>query len=358
MKVYVFPADTGGCGFYRLIWPAQVLAAAGHDVVIVHPRDRDRSLQARVNADRVVSVRIPADADVLVFQRVTHKYLVQMIPIVRAQHVAVVIDMDDDLTCIHPSNPAFHMLHPSGPNPMHAWHHTQTACDAATLVTTSTPALAKRYGTRTPARVLYNAVPQRYLDVEHEDSDLVGWAGSVHSHPTDLQVMGPAVAQHLQAGGKFKVVGPIEGVHRALGISSDREIDSTSPVKIEAWPLAINCLGIGVAPLADSRFNAAKSWLKPLEYAAVGVPCVASPRAEYSRLAKLGVGRLAKDPREWRRALRELTRWPTQRRELSERGREAARKLTIELNAWRWLEAWSEALELQRADALASSGTP
>ena len=37
MKVAVFPSDDGGCGWYRLRWPAQALAAQGHDVVIDPP---------------------------------------------------------------------------------------------------------------------------------------------------------------------------------------------------------------------------------------------------------------------------------------------------------------------------------
>lgn len=354
MKVYVFPADTGGCGFYRLIWPAQELARQGHDVVVVSPRDRDKALQAKLDAsERVVSVRLPLDADVVVFQRLTHKYMVQAIPLIRAESIAVVIDMDDDLTCIHPSNPAFHMLHPANPNSaMHSWQNTQVACESATLVTCSTPALLKRYARKTPGHVLYNAVPKRYLEIEHTDSDVVGWAGSVHSHPTDLQVMGSAVAQLLQAGHKFKVVGPLKGVYTALGVSQKFEIEATDVIHdIHAWPLAVNTLGIGVAPLADSQFNRAKSWLKPLEYAAVGVPCVVSPRVEYERLAKLGVGVTAKNPQDWWRKIQTLVKNPLIRAEESERARLAASKQTIEGNAWRWLEAWLNALELERSDA-------
>ena len=52
-------------------------------------------------------------------------------------------------------------------------------------------------------------------------------------------------------------------------------------------------LGIGVAPLADTKFNAAKSWLKMAEMAALGVPCVVSPRAEYMRLHEQWIGSLA-----------------------------------------------------------------
>lgn len=358
MKVYVFPADQAGCGCYRLIWPARELARQGANVVVVGPRERDKLLQAKIDsAGRVVSVQLPQDADVVVFQRITHNYMTQAIPLIRRAGVAVVIDMDDDLTCIHPANPAFHMLHPANPaNAMHSWQNTLTSCDAATLVTVSTPALRERYGRRAPAHVLFNAVPERYLKIEHEDSDVVGWAGSVHSHPTDLQVMGPVVAQLLQTGHKFRVAGPEQGVHTALGISTQLAIESTGVIQnISAWPLAVNTLGIGVAPLAESKFNAAKSWLKPLEYAAVGVPCVVSPRAEYSRLAKQGVGELAKNPSEWRRKIKYLIDNPLARTELSERGRLAASNHTIEKNAWRWLEAWSSALDLERSTSLTTS---
>ena len=348
-----------GCGFYRLIWPAEALAKQGHDIVTVFPRQRDQMLQAKLDSsERVVSVRLPRDADVVVFQRVTHRYLLQSIPLIRAEGIAVVIDMDDDLTCIHPANPAFHMLHPANPKlSLHSWQNTLAACEAATLVTVSTPALLGRYARKVPGVVLHNAVPERYLKIEHSDSDVVGWAGSVHSHPTDLQVMGSSVAQLLQAGRRFKIAGPLQGVHTALGISTKLEIETTGVIQdIRAWPLAVNTLGIGVAPLAESKFNMSKSWLKPLEYAAVGVPCVVSPLPEYTRLVKQGIGVVAKRPDQWRRHLLALAGDPALRTELSERGRLVASKHTIETNAWRWLEAWSSALEIERSGALASSG--
>jgi glycosyltransferase involved in cell wall biosynthesis len=358
VKVYVFPADQQGCGYYRLIWPAQELARQGHDVVVVDPKDRDRSLAAQMDGGHVVSVRIPDDADVIVFQRVTHRFLAEAIPLIRSSGRAVVVDMDDDLTCIHPANPAFHKIHPTGPNALHSWQNTLTACDAATLVTTSTDALVDRYARRASGFVLRNAVPARYLRVEHEDSDVVGWAGSVHSHPTDLQVMGSAVAQLLQVGHAFKLVGPTSGVHTALGISQRFELESTGIIKdLMEWPSGVSTLGIGVAPLAESKFNAAKSWLKPLEYAAVGVPCVVSPRVEYTRLARLGVGWVARDPREWRKKLQILIKSRAMRLELSDRGRKVAEEHTIEGNAWRWLEAWTRAFELERSGALTRSGT-
>ena len=351
MKVYVFPADMNGCGYYRLIWPAKVLQARGHDVTIVVPKKRDEMLQGRMQGDTMVDVKIPGDADVIVFQRITHRHLVQAIPLIRQRGIAVVVDMDDDLTCIHPANPAFTALHPRGGNRDHSWENTLRACANATMVTVSTPALLQRYARTTPGHVLYNMVPERMLSIERSDSNTVGWAGSVHSHPTDLQVMGPTIAQHLQAGNSFRVVGPLVGVHDALGVSKSIKIETTDVVKnIVNWPDAVATLGIGVAPLADSKFNTAKSWLKMAEMAAVGVPCVASPRDEYVRLHKLGVGLLAKNPNEWRQRITALTISSSMRNELSEKGRAIMRDLTIELNAELWMEVWLEALKLQRRE--------
>lgn len=352
MKVYVFPADEAGCGHYRLIWPAEQLKRQGYAVEIVASKERNRALQAKMNGERMVSVNIPRDADVIVFQRVTHKYLVQAISLIRHAGVAVVIDMDDDLTCIHPANPAFHMLHSSSPYAEHSWQNTVLACDAATVVTVSTPALLQRYARHGRGHILYNAIPKIMLDVPHTDSNVVGWAGSVHSHPTDLQVMGPTPAQLMQLGARFKIAGPLDGVHRAFGLPSTVPIEATGVIDLEAWPLAVNTIGIGVAPLADSKFNAAKSWLKLLEYGALGIPAVASPRAEYTRLHKLGVGWLANKPSEWKTKLRTLIDNEDARLELGAKSREVVAKHTIEENAWRWWESWSEALAIQRTSPI------
>lgn len=350
MRIYVFPADMTGCGMYRLIWASEELIRRGHDITIVTPQQRDMMMQGSIRNGVMVDVKVPRDADVIVLQRVTHRHLAQAIRLIRQMGIAVVVDMDDDLTCIHPSNPAFNALHPVNGNIDHSWQNTLAACDNATMVTVSTPALATRYGRKTPAHVLYNMVPSRFLSVPHEDSDVVGWGGAVFSHPTDLQELGPSIAAVLRDGGAFKIAGPIEGVHKALGLAQDAPVTTTGIIKdIYAWPLAINSLGIGVAPLADSRFNSAKSWLKMAEYAAVGVPCIGSPREEYRRLHRKGIGLLAKNPTEWSKQIRRLRGSEDFRLEMSDHGRQIMEDLTIEGNAELWVEAWNEALIRDRA---------
>jgi hypothetical protein len=348
MKIYVYPADAYGCGFYRMIWPAQALLAQGHDVQVVMPKQRGFSLRAEVHDDTVVDAFYPEDADVIVLQRITHEQLVDAITIMRRKGAAVVIDIDDDLAAIDPSNPAWRAMHPKhGYSSKHSWLNTQRACDAATMVTVSTNSLLPLYARHSRGMVLQNCIPERYLDVKHQDSDMLGWGGALHVHPNDVQVMGPSIARLMVGNSKFQVVGPGTGVAKALGCSEDSVIATGNRDLHVEWPEALSTLGIGVAPLADTRFNKSKSWLKVLEYSSLGVPWVASPRDEYRRAyANSGAGLLANKPKQWLTKLRELQQNEAQRRELSAAGRAWGAQQTIEGNAWRWLEAWAAAYEL------------
>ena len=368
MIVYVYPADRYGCGHYRLAWPAMALKAQGHDVRLVWPSARE-GIGADINSrtGKVVDVRLPAavdplgagrdmpsDADVIVMQRVSQRNLSQAIPMMRAKGVAVVVDMDDDLTRIDPANPAFYGLGVKTGDVRHNWRNAHQACLDATLVTVSTPALLRVYAPHGRGVVLENRIPRSYLGVIHEDNVTFGWPGSVHSHPNDLQVIGPAAARLVRDGADYYGIGPDfafaegdGGLRRALGLEHDPK--TTGNVDFDKWPNALAQLGVGLAPLADTEFNRAKSWLKPLELMASGVPWVASPRAEYERLQRLTkVGLLAKTPDDWYRKTRRLINEDGLRRDMSDAGREAAAGMTIEGNAWRWAQAWDAAVKLER----------
>jgi len=349
VTIYVYPADTYGCGHFRLIWPAQALAAQGHNVRVMMPSARG-AFNAAIRADgSVARVHLPEDAELVVMQRVTHVHMAAAIPVIRAQGVAVVVDNDDDLSAIHPANPAFTAMHPHwAARTGHSWEAAAVAAREATLATVSTPALARRYGRPGTARVLHNYLPPEYHAVPHVDSDLIGYAGSLHSHPDDVPQLGDSIRRLVEDDGhRFRVVSDGTGMESALGLSAEPE--ATGAVPIGAWPAAVAQLGVGVAPLADSVFNAGKSWLKPLEYSALGVPWVASPRAEYAEFhRRTGVGFLARRSRDWYRLLRRLAVDAGLRAEQSAAGREATAEMTYAAQAWRWAEVWAEAIDIQQ----------
>lgn len=357
MTVVVYPADQYGCGHHRLIWPARELQEAGYDVHVV--KQEDRKLRFIVDQDdNVHDVQIADNVEAIVIQRVTHRYLAQAVPVIRAKGIAVIIEIDDDLTTIDPRNPAFAALQP-GKNGrgMHSWRHLSDACKHATLVTATTPALIERYAPHGRGRVLPNFLARHYFDIEHEDSKIIGWPAALPSHPNDPGVVGPAIARLLNEGHRFHVTSVNPGVGHAFGLPDDTYVEMLrAPVDLLEWPRVLaERIGIGIAPLADTRFNAAKSWLKPLELSAVGVPWVGSPSVEYRRLNAAGCGVLARSPQDWYKMIRFLARNDQFRREESEKCRTVAREFSLERHAWRWWEAWQDAIDIQRARTSAVS---
>jgi hypothetical protein len=354
VRVVCYPADTSGCGSFRIIWPAQALAAAGHDVEIRPPENR--GLKLRIGPDDRVDDVLDVDGvDVIVFQRLTHEWMAQSVPLLRAKGIAVVVDVDDDLATVHPRNPAYKSMHPrfagrrdraTGQIHRHSWQHLAAACREATLVTVSTPALLERYARHGRGHVIYNHLPDHYFGVPHEDSAVLGWPAALASHPDDPGALGGAVARLVSEGADFRVVGDPVGTGAAFGLPGDPP--GRTGVGVDGWPAAVAELGVGIAPLADTMFNRAKSWLKPLEMSALGIPWVASPRAEYERLHERGAGVLADTPRRWYRELRRLADNEALRHEQAEAGREVAEGLRLSRNSWRWAEAWERALSIRR----------
>jgi hypothetical protein len=268
------------------------------------------------------------------------------------------MDIDDDLSSIHPSNPSYAAMHPRNERRVepgaaaprrHSWRHLNLACREATMVTVSTPGLLDVYARHGRGRVLYNHLPDIYFTAEHTDSDVIGWPAALVSHPDDPSAVGGAVARLVGDGAAFRVMGDPTGCGTAFGLSQDPP--GVRDISTRQWPAKVAELGIGIAPLADTRFNTCKSWLKPLEMSALGIPWVASPRPEYARLHARGAGILADSPRRWYRELSRLRDSPALREELAGQGRRVAETLRLRDNTWRWLECWEEAYRIQHGSA-------
>lgn len=351
MKVYVLPADAYGCGHYRVIWPAHVLQQQGFDITIIAPGP-ESGFQAMTEEDEqgrqhLKALQVPDDADAIVLQRPAHPLQPQMINILRSNGIAVIIDMDDDMSTIHPENGAFHMYRHHSNTPL-SWRYADISCKIASMVTVSTPQLLKTYAKHGRGRVIDNYIPESYLSVPHVSTESFGWAGTTKSHPNDPQVTAPMVQKLTSEGYRFRVVGGDKKVASAFRMTDPPEM--TGMVGLRDWiPTIASTLDVGWAPLAATAFNSSKSRLKPLEYMAAGVAWVGSPREAYRKLHReSGCGLLADNPKQWYNHTKELLANETLRKEQVEAGYDYLKSQTYEQNAWRYWEAWTEAVTAER----------
>jgi hypothetical protein len=176
------------------------------------------------------------------------------------------------------------------------------------------------------------------------DKPTIGWTGYTSYHAWDLSILKevyPTIADEFcfhHTGDHIETLPFANFV--GLPLASVKTMGAAWTGEYQQKGLQFD---VGVVPLADLPFNDAKSWLKGLEYAAAGVPFVASPAREYVRLYDTyGVGRLASQPADWVEQLRALKEGSLRRQEAAE-NLERLKPLDISVGVRKW-EALIESL--------------
>ena len=340
-RIKVYPGDNGGVGHYRMIYPARALQAEGRDIIIGAPGEDDLRFAKLARPDGTADVvaidpnSFP-DVDAVVIQRPIADTGWQFIRLFQQQGIRVSVDMDDNFDALHPSNPAAQMIRTT---PRHDVRNVHRAIAQADGLIVSTPELARVYGKNAKrVTILENRVPAWWLDIPKPESGTIGWSGTTRYHIGDVEQMGAALGRLQDEGREIHIVGPEPdlvrfGLHRAATFTGWRPIEEYAPLLAE--------IGVGVVPLASNPFNRSKSWLKGLEFAALGIPTVASPLPEYQRLYGYGLcAGIAEKPKDWFRLLRDLR--PEHGQHLRERVR--ALGFMYEDRVAEWWDAWTAVL--------------
>jgi glycosyltransferase involved in cell wall biosynthesis len=247
-------------------------------------------------------------------------------------------DNDDDFTAIAKESPTYSSM--SGARGRRLFEMTVRVAQLARCFTTTTQAMAEKYRRAGIERI---EVIGNYLapDVTrpriHHDGVVIGWIAGIE-HQADAQRLRIAdVFERLLA--KHPTV-HLESIGVNLGLKSHYRHDPHVP--FPDLPGRIGGFDIGIAPLADIPMNWGRSDIKLKEYAASGVPWLASPIGPYAELGERQGGRLVADD-EWFEALERLVTKPRERRRLARTAKRWAKHQTIEAAADRWEHVFLDA---------------
>jgi glycosyltransferase involved in cell wall biosynthesis len=173
---------------------------------------------------------------------------------------------------------------------------------------------------------------------------IVGWVAHVE-HQTDVERLGlrAPLQRLLDRHPHVHLV----SVGCGLGLESDR-YHHVKRLPFEELPPLVTTFDVGIAPIADTAFNRSRSSIKVKEYAAMGVPWLASPIGPYATLGKAQGGRLVADDR-WYEEIERLVLDERGRRKLAKQSAKWARSQTIDANAHHWEAVLGEAAERARS---------
>jgi glycosyltransferase involved in cell wall biosynthesis len=260
--------------------------------------------------------------------------------------VAISYDNDDDLSAIHRDSPNYERL--GGLRGHRDFAATTRVARRSALLTTPSKVLADRYrdaGVKN-VTVIENYLPPEFAAQSRRRHQglVVGWIAGLEHAVDDARLgMRDVLLRLLEDYPKLRVA----VVGHDLKPDHDRyfHLFATDFASLLHTAAAFD---IGIAPLAASRFNSARSNVKVKEYSALGIPWLASPVAPYLGLGPDQGGRLVADG-EWESALRALIEHPLRRQRMGRRAREWAQSQTIEVGVRRWEQAFEEAIQRTRA---------
>jgi glycosyltransferase involved in cell wall biosynthesis len=320
-----FARQFEGGGYYRIRMPLEELGRHGHETSC----EPARSDLGAGGADVVVGQLIGGYH----YPEVIHPWWRSLY-----KHSKLVYEIDDNPFEIECHNPAF-----AAYGSLNARDSIAHCIEIASLVTASTDPLAEVMRKFNPnVVVLKNRIDEHMLAIERPRRErvTVGWAGGA-SHLRDIKVCAYGLRKTLQ---HFPDVD-------AHFIGPDFTYLIRGPVRHTPWAekttdyYKLIDFDIGLAPLEATVFAQSKSHIKALEYAALGIPVIASDVAPYRDFVVDGVtGWLVRRDHEWASRMRELICDEAMRTEMGAKAKQVAAEWTIQRGWQEWESAYQSIL--------------
>jgi glycosyltransferase involved in cell wall biosynthesis len=312
--------------FYRAVYPLQEMERRGHEVV--WPDD------FTANPD----IRVMSRCDVVhVYRRADDEIRPLLSRLVKGG-TPFTYDNDDDFSVIPKESPSYDSV--GGRRGRRYFTATTKVARLARAFTTTSESLAEKYRRAgvTRIEVIGNHLPAGALSRPRRHRGIViGWVAA-HEHQVDAQRI--PIAEALQRVLAKHDDVRVECIGVDLGLQERYRHDETVP--FEKLQARIRNFDVGIAPLADIPMNHARSDVKLKEYAAAGVPWLASPVGPYVGLGEAQGGRLVPND-GWFEAIDELVSGRRERKRLARTARSWANSQTVAAVADRWERVFLDA---------------
>ena len=322
MKILGVMRQYEGGGYYRIRQHLDELAKHGHET-------HHEMAKSTVNADGY---------DIIIGHLIGHKDWWRK----QIRHAKLIYDIDDDPFEVEPLNPAYECYSDAGTQ-----DSIKHCIEISDLVICSTDPLAERMSKLNPnVIVLKNHIDESMLKIERprrEGKVVIGWAGS-WSHYRDIPQCAYGWRRSIDRY-------PHKVESHMIGADWRRMIKRENNFRYTGWTENTTDyyktidFDIGLAPLLPSLFAQCKSHIKALEYAALGIPCIASDVEPYHDFIIPNVtGYLCKRAHDWGYYLRDLILDDAKRQEMSEQARQWAAQWTIQEHWIDWEQAYKSVL--------------
>lgn len=341
--------DDGGCGFYRCLQPAKFLKRMG--------------LAETETVMRNATEKQILEADLVVLQDTGGVNGSSQAQFMLKNNIPYIVEFDDFVHHVSPHNLAGYPAW--NPSTLYIYRAMETTKSAMGM-TVSTPQIAREYF---PYNQSIYVVPN-YLDKERWDNQIskrndgkirIGWMGG-NAHADDLKMISN-VLHKLVREYKGKVIFETIGMtrHELANVFPFQEFTASCPhcgyegelhhfpgESLDDYPLVLAGKGwdIAVAPVINNSFGNCKSDIKIKEYAACGLPIVASPIVPYKEAAASNAQIVfAETFDEWYNALKGLIQDSERRDEMTKKNRQWVKDYWIQDNAQKVFEVYEQVLK-------------
>lgn len=290
-----------------------------------------------------------AGLDRLIVQRAacpTQALAEALVQACRERSLPLILDLDDALFALPAEHPERERYAPAIPA-------LEFLLAAADLRVFSTPTLAAQCQPFGRQAVLANGLdpdawagPARFPRAEAEGPLQLLYMGS-RTHDADLALILPELdalaAREPNAFCLTLVGGVSQPLQRPWLHTLEVPLEARRYPRFVRWLRRLPRHDLGLAPLVANTFNAAKSDVKLLDYAALGLPALCSPGPPYQELLAAGLA-LPAEPGQW---AEQITWAARHRRRLRRLAQAVHRYLWAERSSAPVAKGWQQLMEVR-----------